>query len=125
MNKDSPIEVSVVTEYLPRQSEPLKQQFAFAYHITISNHGNKAAQLVSRHWIITDGNEATQEVQGLGVVGEQPMINPGESYRYTSGVILETEIGTMSGTYHMLCETGVSFDAPIPTFLLAVPNAIN
>lgn len=125
MNKENPIEVVVVTEYLPHQSEPQKQQFAFAYHITVNNRGDKAAQLVSRHWIITDGNDVTQEVQGLGVVGEQPMINPGESYRYTSGVILETEIGTMSGTYHMLSETGVAFDAPIPTFLLAVPNAIN
>lgn len=125
MNQKCPIDVTVVTEYLPRQSDPYKQQFAFAYHITITNRGDKAAQLISRHWIITDGNDTTREVQGLGVVGEQPLINPGDNYQYTSGVVLETEIGTMHGTYHMLSENGASFDAPIPTFLLAVPNAIN
>ena len=122
---DCPIEVSVATEYLPRQSQPNKKQYAFAYHITIANHGHQSAQLISRHWIITDGNESRQEVQGQGVVGKQPLITPGETYQYSSGVILETEIGTMSGTYHMLSETGETFDAPIPTFLLAVPNAIH
>ncbi len=119
------IEISVETEYLPHQSAPHHQQYAFAYHITIANRGKHSAQLISRHWIITDGNESRQEVQGQGVVGEQPLITPGDEYKYSSGVILETEIGTMSGTYHMLSDTGTPFDAPIPTFLLAVPNAVH
>ncbi len=120
-----PIQVSVRTEYLPRQSEPHNQQYAFAYHISIANQGDENAQLISRHWIITDGNESCQEVQGQGVVGEQPVITPGDVYQYSSGVILETEIGTMSGTYQMRSESGEAFDAPIPTFLLAIPNAIH
>ena len=122
---DCYIEVSVDTEYLPRQSQPHRKQYAFAYHITIENCGEQSAQLISRHWIITDGNESRQEVQGEGVVGKQPHITPGESYQYSSGVILETEIGTMSGTNHMLSETGAAFDAPIPTFLLAIPGAVH
>tara|TARA_R110000787_G_scaffold73495_5_gene163868 strand:- start:698 stop:1072 length:375 start_codon:yes stop_codon:yes gene_type:complete len=120
-----PIEITVTTEYLPHQSKPSDQQWAFAYHITITNRGSEAAQLISRHWIITDGNETQQEVQGMGVVGEQPTISPGESYQYSSGVILETGVGTMTGTYQMRGESGVSFDAPIPVFLLATPRAVH
>lgn len=122
---DYQIKVDIKTEYLPRQSEPRKQQYAFAYHIAIANQGSESAQLISRHWIIIDGNQSRQEVKGQGVVGEQPLITPGEIFRYSSGVILETEVGTMSGTYHMLSETGTPFDAPIPTFLLAIPNAVH
>lgn len=120
-----PIEISVRTEYLPRQSEPHNHQYAFAYHISIANRGKENAQLISRHWIITDSNESRREVQGQGVVGEQPVISPGDVYQYSSGVILETEIGTMSGSYQMRSESGDAFDAPIPTFLLAIPNAIH
>ncbi len=120
-----PIDVSVKTQYLPHQSSPHDQQYAFAYHISIANQGSESAQLISRHWIIVDGNDATQEVQGQGVIGEQPLIRPGDCYQYTSGLILETEAGTMSGTYQMRSESGELFDAVIPTFLLAVPNAIH
>lgn len=122
---ECPIHISVTTQYLPQQSEPNKQRYAFAYHISIANKGTQSAQLISRHWIITDANESRQEVQGQGVIGEQPHIAPGSSYQYTSGVILETEIGTMSGAYQMQTESGETFDAPIPAFLLAIPNAIN
>jgi len=122
---DCEITVTVETEYLPLQSVPAQQQYAFAYHITIENTGDEPAQLIARHWIITDGNQARQEVQGLGVVGQQPFIAPAESYQYTSGAVLETKVGTMSGSYHMVSESGDSFEAPIPTFLLAVPNAVN
>ena len=122
---DCPIEVTVKTEYLPEQSAPSNQQFAFAYHIAIENQGDEAAQLLSRHWVITDGNEALQEVQGEGVIGEQPQIPPGQAFRYSSGIILSTEVGTMTGSYQMLSESGRSFDALIPTFLLAAPNAVH
>lgn len=120
-----PIEITVATEYLPHQSKPSDKQYAFAYHITITNKGTEPAQLISRHWIITDGNESQQEVQGMGVVGEQPMLGPGESYQYSSGVILETEVGTMTGTYQMRGASGARFDAPIPVFLLATPRAVH
>lgn len=119
------MKITVVTEYLPHQSKPGNQQYAFAYHISIANLGDEAAQLISRHWIITDGNESRQEVEGAGVVGEQPMISPGETYQYSSGVILETQVGTMSGTYHMVGASGTAFDAPIPVFLLATPHAVH
>ena len=119
------IEIKVVTQHLPNQSEPHNQKYAFAYRISIANKGNEAAQLISRHWIITDGNEARQEVKGEGVVGEQPIIKPGSVYQYTSGVVLATEVGTMSGTYHMVDESGTSFDASIPPFLLTVPHAVH
>lgn len=119
------IEVHVTTEYLPRQSEPERHRFAFAYHITIANGGAAAAQLISRHWIITDANERRQEVRGLGVIGEQPVIEPGHAYRYTSGAVIETEVGTMGGSYQMSCTNGDMFDVPIPTFVLAVPRAVH
>ncbi len=124
MNKGA-IEVVVSTEYLPHQSEPEKQQYAFAYHITLSNAGPIGAQLISRHWIIIDGNGIRSEVKGMGVVGEQPLIAPGENYQYSSGTVLETMVGTMQGSYQMLCENGNSFEVDIPIFSLALPNAIN
>ncbi len=124
MNKGA-IEVVVSTEYLPHQSEPEKQQYAFAYHITLSNGGPIGAQLISRHWIIIDGNGIRSEVKGMGVVGEQPLIAPGENYQYSSGTVLETMVGTMQGSYQMLCENGNSFEVDIPIFSLALPNAIN
>ena len=124
MNAQS-ISVKVATRYLAQQSSPQTNQYAFAYHITITNDGQEAAQLISRHWIITDAYESVQEVQGEGVIGEQPLIEPGGSYQYTSGVVLKTEVGTMAGTYQMLSPSGIAFDAEIPVFLLATPNAVH
>lgn len=119
------IKVDVQTEFLERQSTPTESRYAFAYHITISNSGENAAQLISRHWIITDGNQGKQEVHGMGVVGEQPFISPGESYQYSSGVVLNTPIGTMQGTYQMIDVSGQPFDATIAPFLLATPNSVH
>lgn len=119
------IEVTAKVQYLANQSQPGNNRFAFAYHITIANHGSEPAQLISRHWIITDANEARQEVQGIGVVGEQPTILPGDAYRYTSGVVLDTEVGTMEGSYQMRDNDGEMFDAPIRPFLLAAPGVLH
>ncbi|TNE93052.1 Co2+/Mg2+ efflux protein ApaG [Porticoccus sp.] len=119
------IVVLVTTEYLPRQSEPGQGKYAFAYHIRIENHGTEAAKLLSRHWFITDGNSRVKEVRGPGVVGETPRINPGDHYEYSSSAILETEAGTMEGSYQMITDSGEMFDADIPPFLLAVPGAIH
>lgn len=124
MNKKV-IEVTVKTEYLPYQSSPEKEQYAFAYHITLSNVGQIGAQLISRHWIIIDGNGVRREVKGMGVVGEQPLISPGESYQYSSGAILDTMVGTMQGSYHMQGENGQGFEVDIPVFILALPNVVN
>ncbi len=125
MNKMSTIQVSVKTTYIAAQSDPLLHRYVYAYTITIANQGDAVTQLISRHWLITDANEKLQEVQGVGVVGEQPHINPGESYTYTSGVILETETGIMSGSYQMRAEDGSMFDATIPVFALVPPHAIH
>ena len=119
------ISVSVVTEYLGAQSDPDKNQFAFAYYVTLTNKGEQAAQLISRHWVITDGNGEKKEVKGLGVVGEQPLLAPGMSYRYNSFSVIETSVGTMEGTYQMQAADGSLFDAIISPFLLSVPGAIN
>jgi ApaG protein len=124
MNKEA-IKVAVETEYLPYQSSPEKKQYAFAYHITLSNVGRSDAQLISRHWIIIDGNGVRREVKGMGVVGEQPLISPGESYQYSSGAVLQTVVGTMQGSYHMQGENGQGFEVDIPLFSLALPNAVN
>lgn len=121
----SGIHVSVKTTYIAGQSEPLVHRFVYAYTITIANQSDVPAQLISRHWLITDANEKLQEVQGDGVVGEQPHIKPGESYTYTSGVILETETGIMEGSYQMRTEEGLLFDATIPAFALVPPHAIH
>ena len=118
--------VLVTPEYLEEQSIPEKNQYTFAYHIRIENHGEETAQLVSRHWVITDGNAHVKEIQGPGVVGEQPLISPGSAHEYTSGVTLDTQVGTMEGSYQMVNNSsGEHFDAPIPAFLLSVPGAIH
>lgn len=119
------INVQVQTTYIAAQSVPQQQRFVYAYTITISNRGEIPAQLISRHWRISDANDNLQEVKGMGVVGEQPHIAPGESYTYTSGVVLETETGIMEGTYHMRADDGELFDAPIPAFALVPPHAIH
>jgi len=116
------IRITAETQYLPDQSAPERAQYVFAYTITITNQGAMAARLLSRHWVITDSNGKIQEVRGLGVVGEQPHLKPGESYRYTSGASIETPFGTMHGSYQMIADNGIAFDAPIAAFRLAVPS---
>ena len=119
------ISIEVATDYVVDQSEPDVGRYVFAYTITISNRGDVAARLLSRHWIITDANGKVQEVSGDGVVGEQPHLNPGEKFRYSSGAILETPVGAMQGSYRMTTDSGVSFEAPIPPFTLAVPGVLH
>ena len=117
--------VDVETEYLPEQSAPEKNRYVFAYTITIRNEGNIAAKLLTRHWIITDADGKVQEVHGEGVVGEQPYLKPGDGFRYTSGTMLETPVGSMQGSYQMIADDGVEFDAHIKPFTLAIPNTIH
>jgi ApaG protein len=119
------IEVSPVPQFIPEQSDPDNDRYIFAYTITIRNVGEVPAQLVSRHWIITDANNEVQEVRGLGVVGKQPLLQPGESFQYTSGSSLTTPIGTMKGSYQMVAEDGTHFEAEIPEFVLASPRALH
>ena len=120
-------EITVVPKatLLADQSDPGKSQFVFSYTITITNTGDIAAQLVSRHWIITDAEHKVQEVKGLGVVGQQPLLKPGESFEYTSGVSIATAVGTMRGSYQMRAEDGQTFDAQIPPFTLSVPRTLH
>ena len=120
-------DVTVVPKatYVEDQSDPSKNQYVFAYTITVTNTGNVPVQLVSRHWVITDANSKVLEVKGLGVVGQQPLLKPGESFEYTSGTHLETAVGTMRGTYQMVADDGKHFDAPIPLFTLSVPRVLH
>lgn len=124
-DKHCDIRIQVATQYVDDQSEPESDRYVFAYTITISNDGDIAAQLISRHWIITDANGKVQEVIGDGVVGEQPYLNPGEAFEYSSGAVLETPVGAMQGLYRMEADGGFNFDAQIPPFTLAVPGTLN
>ncbi len=119
------ISISVNTAYLADQSDPSADRYVFAYTITIANTGTVAAQLISRHWIITDAENVTQEVKGLGVVGEQPLLQPGESFEYTSGTAMATPVGTMHGSYQMVAEDGNKFEAEIPEFTLSMPRVLH
>ena len=119
------IRIQVATSYIDDQSEPDADRYVFAYTITISNNGDVAAKLLSRHWVITDANGKVQEVSGDGVVGEQPHLSPGERFRYSSGAVLETPVGAMQGLYRMETDNGASFDAPIAPFTLAVPGLLH
>jgi ApaG protein len=119
------VDVSVVTRYLPEQSQPEQNRFAFAYTVTIVNSGELSAKLLSRHWLITDGDGRVQEVRGAGVVGQQPLIEPGDSHTYSSGTLIATHVGTMQGSYQMLAEDGKRFDADIAPFRLAVPGSLH
>ena len=119
------IKVAVQTAFLPDQSSPSENRYAFRYTVTISNEGTEPARLRSRHWIITDGNAKVEEVRGPGVVGYQPTLKPGEAFEYTSGCVLETPFGVMRGTYQMERPDGRGFDAVIADFTLAVPNVLN
>lgn len=122
-NYDIRIEVS--TNYLINQSTPEASRFVFAYHVKIINEGKSKAQLISRHWIITDGNDKVQEVKGSGVIGLQPQIESGSHFEYSSGAVLDTQVGVMQGSYQMLGEDGEQFDVEIPIFKLAVPNMVH
>lgn len=115
--------VEVAPQFLPEQSEPEHGLYAFAYTVTVRNSGEVAAQLVSRHWIISDARGHTEEVKGLGVVGQQPLLKPGEAYQYTSGCRLRTPTGTMHGSYFCVAEDGERFEAPIPMFVLDASEA--
>ena len=119
------ISINVDTAYLAEQSDPSADRYVFTYTITITNSGTVAAQLISRHWIITDAENVTQEVKGLGVVGEQPLLRPGERFEYTSGTAMATPVGTMRGTYQMVAEDGNKFDAEIPQFTLSMPRVLH
>ena len=119
------IEVEAVAEFIAAQSNPDEARHVFAYHITITNTGSEAAQLLSRHWIITDGAGERQEVRGEGVVGEQPRLPPGAQFGYTSGSVLKTPVGSMHGSYQMVADDGTRFEAVIPPFTLAMPRVLN
>eukprot|EP01030_Chromulinospumella_sphaerica_P012294 gene12294-12083_t len=117
--------VTVRTQYLPEQSDPERTNFVFTYSITIKNTGKVAAQLISRHWVITDANNHTEEVRGLGVVGHQPLLQPGEQFEYTSGTGLRTPQGSMYGEYFCVAEDGHRFEVPIPEFVLSLPRTLH
>jgi ApaG protein len=119
------IRIQVRTRYAPERSQTSSGMYFFVYNITITNVGTEPAQLVTRHWIITDGNQHVEEVRGPGVVGETPHLLPGQSFNYTSGCMLRTQFGTMAGTYQMVRPDGTQFDAVIAPFVLALPHAIN
>jgi ApaG protein len=124
-DKKYAVNVSTESQYIAEQSDEAKDRFVFAYTVTIRNSGTLPAQLISRHWIITDAHNQVQEVRGLGVVGAQPLLKPGEHFAYTSGTALATPVGTMSGSYQMVAEDGTQFDAPIPEFTLSVPRVLH
>lgn len=119
------IDINVTTRFLHNESDIENNRYVFAYTITIKNKGTVGAQLLSRHWIITDSNEKIQEVRGEGIVGEQPYLDPGDSFCYTSGTLLETPVGTMRGSYQMRSEDGESFDAEISEFVLSAPRMLH
>ncbi|MFN2119453.1 MAG: Co2+/Mg2+ efflux protein ApaG [Anaerolineales bacterium] len=119
------IQVSVRSSYLDEQSDPDDNRYVFAYTVTIANEGDVPAKLVSRHWVITDSDNRIQEVRGEGVVGEQPRLSPGERFEYTSGTVIGTPVGTMSGSYRMVADDGTSFDAEIPRFTLSIPRTLH
>jgi ApaG protein len=119
------IRVTVSSNYIPAQSAPKARRYVFAYTVRIANEGTESAQLKSRHWIITDGNGKIEQVRGPGVVGEQPMLRPGEHFEYTSGCVLETPRGSMEGTYQMVRSDGTEFDATIAPFALMLPYSLN
>lgn len=124
-DKKYQITITPVATYIPDQSDEAADRYVFAYTITITNTGETPAQLVSRRWLITDANQQVQEVQGLGVVGEQPLLKPGESFEYTSGTALATPVGTMSGSYQMVAQDGHAFEADIPEFVLSMPRVLH
>ena len=125
MNSDYAIEVQVTPRYLPEQSLPAQSRYVFSYAVRIANVGKKAAQLRTRHWVITDANGKVEEVRGDGVVGEQPTLAPGDSFEYTSGAIIATSVGAMRGSYQMQSVDGTEFDAEIKMFSLSIPRILH
>ena len=124
-NTDYQFDIEVATRFLDDQSVPEEGRYVFAYTVHIRNDGKVPARLLGRRWLITDGNGKEQEVVGEGVVGEQPWLRPGEGFEYTSGAVLETDIGTMRGSYDVLADDGTRFAAPIPPFTLAIPRTLH
>ncbi|MDN5781901.1 MAG: Co2+/Mg2+ efflux protein ApaG [Luteimonas sp.] len=122
---DYTLEIQIATRFLDEESAPDDDRYVFAYTIRIRNLGRLPAQLLARHWVITDANGKVEEVRGDGVVGEQPRIEPGEQFTYTSGAVLETAVGTMQGSYGMVGDDGTQFDAPIPPFTLSMPRTLH
>lgn len=122
---ENQITVDVETDYIEGESSPEEDRYVFSYTITIRNEGNAPAKLLTRHWVITDANGHVQEVKGEGVVGEQPHLNPGEGFKYTSGTILETPVGVMQGSYQMVTDQGEEFDATIDPFRLSIPRVLH
>ena len=127
MNEEKKYEIgiNIRTTYLPDQSDEEADRYVFAYTITIANIGNVTAPLISRAWVIMNGDGTTQEVRGLGVVGEQPLLKPGDSFEYTSGTVISTPVGSMKGSYQMTTEDGVQFDVDIPEFILSAPRVLH
>lgn len=125
MSQSEDLLIEVTTRYVPDQSNPSLSQYLFAYTIKIRNMGSMGAQIISRHWLIEDGLNRQQEVSGLGVVGEQPLIAPGKHYEYTSVCPLTTPVGTMRGSYHCVGENGIPFDVDIPMFMLSIPEKLH
>jgi len=119
------IEVKIQSAYFKEQSDPANQHYVFLYQVTLKNTGTEAAKLLSRHWVITDAHGTVQEVHGLGVVGEQPHLQPGETFEYTSGAVLNTPVGSMQGSYELVADDGVVFKAEVPAFSLAIPNILH
>jgi ApaG protein len=122
---DYAIDIDVATRFLADQSAPEEGRYVFSYTIRIRNSGRIGARLLGRHWMVTDANGKVQQVDGEGVVGEQPWLRPGQDFKYTSGAVLETSLGTMQGSYEMLADDGTRFDAPIPQFTLSIPRTLH
>ena len=127
MDNNDKYQLNITTQvnYLAEQSSEADNRFVFSYTITLTNVGDTTIQLLSRHWVITDANQDVQEVHGQGVVGEQPILKPNQRFEYTSGTVLATQVGTMSGSYQMVAEDGTKFDAPIPQFVLSIPRVLH
>ena len=119
------IEVSVQSRYLEDESAPDRDYYVFAYTVRLQNTGSVGARLVSRHWVITDGNGEVEEIRGEGVIGQQPLLKPGESFEYSSGAVLKTDVGSMRGSYRMEADDGNGFDADIPAFTLSIPRVLH
>jgi len=127
MDNDDKYQLNITTQvnYLADQSDEADSRFVFSYTITLTNISNIAVKLLGRHWVITDANHGVQEVRGQGVVGEQPVLKPKQSFEYTSGTVLSTQVGTMTGSYQMVADDGTQFEAPIPQFVLSVPRVLH
>ena len=125
MRADHHLDIKIETAYLEGQSDPNSERYVFAYTVTMRNEGRIPLKLMTRHWVITDSNGKVQEVRGEGVVGEQPHLKPGQGFRYSSGAVIETPVGTTHGSYQMRGDDGLEFDAPIPAFRLAMPGVVH